>query len=373
VILHLSLSRVITLAIEELPLYLQSKPKSICMKSHFAIIIILGCVLAACKKDHSIKPTADAVKEDYLVCSEDSWVAEQNSPAYYNNIFFVYNNKVYVPDAEEADPFNQKLHVFDGSVWTEKDSFTPFGACVSFFTIGSKGYAIAWGSTSCWFYEYNILTDNWTRKADFPGLGRQGVCSFTLNGKGYVVGGSYEPRYVNGAWGPGGFTAETWEYNPATNTWTQRHNLPLKRAYSQGFTLGNKGYVVNGTYPDDLGYLRGLVEYDPATDRWTSKSLMPGEGRESPTVFVIDGVAYAGGGRDPDLDPMTDFYRYNLSTDSWTRMADIPAVDCKKGMFSLNGKGYIVYRKNTFPTPSGMKKYNPKYCVNINIPGQLTN
>ena len=344
------------------------------MKSHLAIIIILGCVLAACRKDNSVKATAETVKEDYLVCAEDSWVAEQNYPSYYGNIFFIYNNKLYVPDAEEADPFNQKLHVFDGSTWTEKETHTPFGACVSFFTIGSKGYAIAWaGGNSCWFYEYNILTNTWTRKADFTGLGRNGVSSFTLNGKGYVVGGDYDQRYVNGNWEPGGYTAETWEYNPATNVWTQRHNLPLKRAYGQGFSMGNKGYIVNGKYPDDLGFLRGLVEYDPTTDRWTSKSLMPGEGRIRPAAFVIDGVAYAGGGQDPDYNPKTDFYRYNLSTDSWTRMADIPAVRYEKGVFSLNGKGYIAYRSNTFPAPSGMKKYNPRYCVNINTPGQLSN
>lgn len=353
------------------------------MKSHYAIIAILAFFLSACKKDNPIHSTTDTVKEDYLVCAQDSWVSEQDFPASYRNIYFTYNNKVYVPNANDPDIFDKRLYVYDGSVWEDRGETSPTfytTAVIAFFTIGSKGYVITEnGSGSAsgagWmFYEYNILTNNWTRKADFPGEAEFGAAAFTVNGKCYVAGGYHQLKYINDVWVPPGYSGETWEYNPATNVWTRRHNLPLKRAYAKGFSLGNKGYIANGKYPDDLGYLRGLLEYNPATDRWTSKALMPGEGRTMPAVLVIDGVAYAGGGKDEDDNPQTDFYQYSVSNDSWTRVANIPLVDYESGMFTINGKGYVIYKKGTWPyIPSDMKRYNPKYCVNINNAGTPVN
>ena len=166
------------------------------MKSHYAIIAILACLLAACKKDSPIHSTADTVKEDYLICVQDSWVPEHDFPTSYRNIYFTYNNKVYVPAVHSTDAFNKKLYVYDGSAWEDRGetSLTFFTtAVIAFFTIGSKGYVITEnGSPNWWFYEYNILTNTWTRKADFPGEAEFGAAAFTVNGKCYVAGGYHQ-------------------------------------------------------------------------------------------------------------------------------------------------------------------------------------
>ena len=36
------------------------------------------------------------------------------------------------------------------------------------------------------FYEYNSSTKIWTKKADFPGIGRKGVAAFSTGDKGYI-------------------------------------------------------------------------------------------------------------------------------------------------------------------------------------------
>lgn len=335
------------------------------MRPHYLGVIMLLCIVTACKKDKAVNTPAGTTGEDYTICAVDNWVDEQGFQSVSGNVHFVYNNKVYVPQGANTDhPGNGIVHVFDGTAWTEKP-----GANIPLytmaptvcFTIGSKGYAgegVLAGSP-CPFYEYNILTNTWTRKADFPGKALFGTACFVVNGKGYVVGGNNFDEY----------TSENWEYNPANNTWTKRKSLLLNRACASGFSIGSKGYIVNGRYPDDFGLLHGLTEYDPATDKWTNKEPLPGLARTNPAVFVIDGEAYAGGGGGTGGgEGPTDFYRYTQSTDSWARMADMPEGHTYRVSFTLNGKGYAVYSQFTTPSgiPSGMFRYNPRHCTTIN-------
>ena len=88
------------------------------------------------------------------------------------------------------------------------------------FTIGNKGYLCCGyrGSNKTYLkdlWEYNMDGDYWTQCADMPdaAAGRHSVASFALNDRGYITTGiqKTEPTYL----------ADTWEYNPATDSWTQ--------------------------------------------------------------------------------------------------------------------------------------------------------
>ena len=48
--------------------------------------------------------------------------------------------------------------------------------------------------------EYNPTVNKWTRCGDFPGGARQNMVVFTINGKGYVVGGEDERERKNDVW-----------------------------------------------------------------------------------------------------------------------------------------------------------------------------
>ena len=77
------------------------------------------------------------------------------------------------------------------------------------------------------------MTNVWTRKADYPGNSAGGEVGFSIGTKGYV-----------GA----GIANEFWEYDPATDTWTQKSSMPgtYGIAGAVGFSIGTKGYIGTG-------------------------------------------------------------------------------------------------------------------------------
>jgi N-acetylneuraminic acid mutarotase len=154
----------------------------------------------------------------------------------------------------------------------------------------------------------------------------------------------------------------TWQYNPSTDNWVRKADLPTNRTDAVGFTIGNKGYIVNGDF--EFGFLRSLVEFDPSANTWTFKSLFPGLGRYDTQVFMIDGIAYAGGGdRNQTL---TDFYKYDASNDTWTRILDIPLPNGASFFylphtFTINSTGYVGWENAQGEVK--FKKYTPRICT----------
>jgi hypothetical protein len=47
---------------------------------------------------------------------------------------------------------------------------------------------------------YDPLIDHWSRCGDFPGGGRQNMVVFSLNGKGYVIGGEDDHARKSDVW-----------------------------------------------------------------------------------------------------------------------------------------------------------------------------
>ena len=134
------------------------------------------------------------------------------------------------------------------------------------FSIASKGYFFG-GSTNGEelkdLYEYDPLTDQWTKKADC-GIDFEGGVRMVINGKVYVgLGQSRSLRSL---------TNQLWEYDPTSNQWTRKADFPgtLGLSLCGGIGLGNKGYV-GGAFTQ-AGVFRDWWEYDPANNSWTRKS-----------------------------------------------------------------------------------------------------
>ena len=80
----------------------------------------------------------------------------------------------------------------------------------------------------------------WTRLADHGGVARHRASGFAIGGRGYVGLG-----HVN----TGGNRAyeDFWEYDPASDTWTQKANFGGgERYHATSFVIGNTGYVGMG-------------------------------------------------------------------------------------------------------------------------------
>ena len=223
------------------------------------------------------------------------------------------------------------------------------------FSIGNKLYlglgVIVW---SDWtpagdFWEWDQVTNQWTRLAQFPGdqINPKG---FVIGGKGYVFTNSWTQD--------GDLTNEFWEYEPEFNRWTRKSSLPAagSRYYPVAFSIGSKGYFGmglgwiqtgnTGDYDEDVTavYFNDLWEWDQATDVWTRKANFPGPGRTGAAAFTIGSMGYVGTGN-ASIDEgslVTDFWEYDQLSDQWTRKADFPGTARSNAVgFSMGNKGYI--------------------------------
>jgi N-acetylneuraminic acid mutarotase len=166
------------------------------------------------------------------------------------------------------------------------------------FSIGNKGYMglgylldrLSNVTKEAYFKgirEYDPLTDSWTRKANFPGIGLKNAFVFTVGSKAYVgTGGS-----VNlDADSSGILSNQFWEFNPIANTWTQKADFGGgQRTDAFAFSIGNKGYVGSG----NLG-LSDFWEYDVASDTWQQKKNLPSPRRSEAIGFALNGKGYLG-------------------------------------------------------------------------------
>ncbi len=142
---------------------------------------------------------------------------------------------------------------------------------------------------------------------------RSSAVAFVCNGKGYVTTGMGVKYRLQ----------DTWEYNPGTNLWTRKMDLPDEnptikgsgaRFDAVGFSLKNLGYIAGGYSNRDLA---DLWQFDPNANNWTAKTGMAGSGRSSAVAFTYhDSLAYVVTGKNNGA-TLKDFIYYNPTTDSW--------------------------------------------------------
>ena len=187
---------------------------------------------------------------------------------------------------------------------------------VAGFSIGSKVYLGIGYNDGDWptrdFWEWDQMTNLWTRKADYPGNSTGYTVCFSIGTKGYI--GTGNDFLTNG------FTNEFWEYNPATNGWTRKASLPTApaRAFAVGFSIGTKGYIGIGdkdpfSEGGPSGYYQDLWEWNQATNVWTRKADFPGNIRAGAVGFSIGNKGYVGTGSD-GISYIMDFWEWDQAT-----------------------------------------------------------
>ena len=180
------------------------------------------------------------------------------------------------------------------------------------FSIDGKGYVVGGhnGSTTftdMWMYDPDL--DQWTPRAPLPAP-RRFAGSFALNGKGYVV---------CGLTGTSTMHQDLYEYDPAANSWSVRASFPGTARYGVfSFALNGQGYVGSGNTGSGIGpYVSDCFGYDPATNAWSPKASLPGEARYGTTSFVTGGKGYVHGGRVASLAFTNDLWEYDALANTW--------------------------------------------------------
>ncbi|MFC1605214.1 kelch repeat-containing protein [Planctomycetota bacterium] len=222
--------------------------------------------------------------------------------------------------------------------WKQIDDIPTPRTCATSAVVNGKIYIIGgWTSEPdsigiSTVEEYNPATDTWTKKADMPTARDSSPSSAVVDGKIYVIGGG-DP--IN--W----HLPTLEEYDLATDTWTQRTDMPTSRWGLATCAVDGKIYAIGGG--GDRGNWAGLKvveQYDPLTDTWTRKASMP-TGLWGLCANVVNGKIYAFGGR-PERQAGSDTFEYDPTIDTWTRKASIPLGTSEMGSVVLGEKIVVI-------------------------------
>lgn len=223
--------------------------------------------------------------------------------------------------------------------WVQMDSVNGAPRSVSScFVLGGEAY-VAGGLDEGGFrrkmYSYTLSQDDWDQEESIggptgSGLNRGSAFSFVMNEKAYVFGGQGETN---------GFFQDMWEYDLATQTWSQKADFaggPRRQGIS--FALNDMGFAGLGSSPS--GLKKDMYKYDPIVNHWVQLNDFAGTARKEAAYFVMGVKAYVGTGDDGVM--RNDFWEYDDSNDSWTQLADFPGTPRKGAVgFGVFPNGYI--------------------------------
>jgi N-acetylneuraminic acid mutarotase len=204
-------------------------------------------------------------------------------------------------------------------------------------------------------YEYDPATDKWAKKSPMP-LPSHHVALATINGKIYVLGGFTKPASGPTAWVP---IDNTWEYDPANDSWKPLAPLPTKRGSPVAAVVNGKIYVIGGATTHPGSHETAIhparphrssdanEAYDPATNSWSKHSPMPTP-RNHAAVGVVNDKIYVLGGRlgagfitrasNTDITES-----YDPKTDQWgALLAPMPTARSAVAWGTYNGKIYVA-------------------------------
>lgn len=177
---------------------------------------------------------------------------------------------------------------------------------------------------------FNAIADKfvWNVKTGYPGVGRHRASGISIGNKAYFGLGHVSSGTANV-----GFQ-DWWEFDPATNSWTQKANYPHQSHGAVGFTIGNKGYMGSGD-SEVLGATTLFYEFDPIANTWTPKANCPlsDDGHVS---FAINGIGYIGLGNSSTL------YAYNPTSNTWQLATSAMPGSWWGASFVINNKAYYI-------------------------------
>jgi N-acetylneuraminic acid mutarotase len=235
----------------------------------------------------------------------DSWEKLEDFPDYLTEaVSFIIGSKAYVVTGrsiEDNQHKSNKMYVLDTSTFQWEIKVVPpeiMRIRAVGFSLSGKGYICTGIDTNQTkilkdLWEYDPISDSWTKKEDFPGIERYDAACFSLNNKGYITTGS-PPGYPGDT---GYIVNDMWEYDPQHDTWTQKADFPgLKKTQATGISLGSHGYLFTGGEwwynATNITFDMSIWEYDQNSDSWAVVDTFQGQPRLAARGFAINNSCY---------------------------------------------------------------------------------
>jgi hypothetical protein len=236
--------------------------------------------------------------------------------------------------------------------WETKNSMSSIASFGWWTSIGNKIYVPWWETTGCSSSNvnqiYDISTNSWSNWASLPQTSRfAGVTS--IWNKVYVIWWVITSSTTN----------KVNIYDISTNSWSNWTVHPRIIKELRLASYNNKIYTIWGYDGSARTY---FYEYDPSSDTWTQKASMS-TWRRDPAVAILWWYLYAIGwcnGSNSSCNSVTSSVeRYNFSSNSWSSVASLPEAIRWAGTFVYNNEIYVVGWDDNSSTKNTIYKYNP--------------
>lgn len=192
--------------------------------------------------------------------------------------------------------------------------------------------------------EYNPATNTWASKTDMPTGGTvNGVLGNRFVG-GAVANGKIYIAAHNATGTPSPIT-HALEYNPTTNVWTSKTQPPFSYTRYTVASLHNKVYALS-----DIGE---LAEYDPLKDRWIIRPPLSTPRFRTGLASVGGKLFSIGGGQNSS--PVRTVEEYDPETQNWALRASMASPRVSIAVGEALGKLYAIGGSSNaseiFPSP----------------------
>lgn len=194
----------------------------------------------------------DIIENSFSYDSDYNLMLSQNNTI-ASPIAFSYENNGYVIGNVQLNFLAKKMSKYnpDSSTWLDHGEFPcSANSGMYHFQLGNKlivgmggeqGFVSSDNSKEVW--EYDLETEEWTRKNDFPGGARRDGISFIYDGEGYFgfgVGYDINNNIFNNF-------SDLWKYDQENDQWDLMEDFPVSsRQNLFAFVLGNSLYFGGG-------------------------------------------------------------------------------------------------------------------------------
>lgn len=204
-----------------------------------------------------------------------------------NGLLYVIGGQTNAGGRGERSHYTTAVHAYDPhtETWSARAPMPTARSAMAHGVIDGKIY-VAGGRPPRGhdFAVYDSETDTWTTLPDLP-TARNHMAAAAIGGKLYVVGGRFG----------GGFrseiTAALEVYDPATKSWTARAPMSVARSGHNGIAVHDCFHTFGGEHPSagPSGVFPHHEVYNPRTDTWTRRPDLP------IPIHGVTGLVYADG------------------------------------------------------------------------------
>lgn len=301
---------------------------------------------------------------------EGKWTRKADMPTARDSLSTsVVNGKIYLIGGQNRDGFASTIEEYDPSTdtWTKRGNMPTIRDFFSVSAVKGKIYVIGGnnikgpGATLSTVEEYDPVTDKWRKRADMP-TSRGWLSTSAVNGKIYAMGG----MKIEAGFGNNVPTVE--EYDPITDKWLKKADMPAAIAGLSTNVVNGKIYVLGG------GKIGLVYEYDPLANKWTIKNGLWPTPRYYFSTSAVNGKIYVIGGANWVGDvsvPVSTVEEYDPMTDTWTKNADMPTARSGHSTSVVNGKIYVIGGSNGRAPILTVEEYDPGLAEGVEAKGKL--